>query len=212
MSPDKQTLDELRIDRAAETRGRSRIGLIVVAIVVLLFAAAAVWWFNRPKAPVVRTVVVQQPGSGGAGDRTLLNGTGYVTARRQSTVSSKVTGKVVEVMVEEGMKVEAGQILARIDSSNIEKSLHLAEAQLESSRKALDETRVNLGKAEREGEVVLLLPLAVPQLAGAEQGEQRRVPGQHAEVAVGAGNLDLVDPLVDERPIGRDDLQLDVRR
>ncbi len=150
MSPDRQTLDELRIDRASETRGRSRLGLIIAVLLVLLLAGGAAWWFKQPKAAVVRTIVVQQPGSGGSGDRTLLNGTGYVTARRQSTVSSKVTGKVVEVMVEEGMKVEAGQILARIDSSNLEKSLHLAEAQQESSRKALEETRVNLGKAERE--------------------------------------------------------------
>ena len=48
------------------------------------------------------------------------------------------------------MKVEAGQILARIDSSNVEKSLHLAEAQLESARKTLDETKANLHQAERE--------------------------------------------------------------
>jgi HlyD family secretion protein len=83
-------------------------------------------------------------------ERTLLNASGYVTARRAATVSSKVTGKVVEVMVEEGMKVEAGQMLAKIDSSNVERSLHLAQAQLESARKALGETQANLEQAERE--------------------------------------------------------------
>ena len=45
-----------------------------------------------------------------------MNASGYVTARREATVSSKVTGKVIEVLVEEGMKVEQGQVLARIDS------------------------------------------------------------------------------------------------
>ena len=38
----------------------------------------------------------------------MLNASGYVTARREATVSSKVTGKVVEVLIEEGMKVEEG--------------------------------------------------------------------------------------------------------
>jgi RND family efflux transporter MFP subunit len=59
-------------------------------------------------------------------------------------VSSKVTGKVVEVLIEEGMKVEAGQVLARLDDSNIKESLLIAEAQLESAGKVVDETRPNL--------------------------------------------------------------------
>jgi RND family efflux transporter MFP subunit len=80
----------------------------------------------------------------------LLNGSGYVTARRVATVSSKVSGKVMEVLVDEGMKVEVGQVLARIDSSNAEKSLQLAEAQHEAARKALEETKANLERADRE--------------------------------------------------------------
>lgn len=82
--------------------------------------------------------------------RTLLNASGYVEARRAATVSSKVTGKVVEVLVEEGMKVEAGQVLAKLDDSNIMESVLLAEAQVESARKMIDETRPNLAFAELE--------------------------------------------------------------
>src|SRR5436190_23617616 len=151
MSSDRPTLDDLRIDRSAPQPRRKRpTALLLVLAIVGLLAGLAVWWFSRAKPAVVRTLVVQDTGGSGGGDRTLLNGSGYVTARRASTVSSKVTGKVVEVLVEEGMRVEAGQILARLDSSNVEKSLHLAEAQAESSRKALDETRANLNQAEKE--------------------------------------------------------------
>ena len=46
-------------------------------------------------------------------DHTVLNASGYVTARRAATASSKVTGKVVEVLIEEGMRVKEGQVLAR---------------------------------------------------------------------------------------------------
>ena len=148
MSPDKQTLDELRINRPDAPRNRPRAGFIAVVLAVLATVAGAVWWFNRPKAAVVRTIVAQQTAAGG--QKTLLNASGYVTARRQATVSSKVTGKVVEVMVEEGMKVEPGQVLARIDASNVEKSLRLAEAQFDSASKGLAETRANLEQAERE--------------------------------------------------------------
>ncbi|MGQ9652075.1 MAG: biotin/lipoyl-binding protein [Phycisphaerae bacterium] len=56
-----------------------------------------------------------------------------MTARREATVSFKVTGKVLEVLVEEGTKVEAGQVLARIDSSNVQKGVQLAERVCEKS-------------------------------------------------------------------------------
>ena len=88
--------------------------------------------------------------TGGAGDRTVLNASGYVTARRQATVSSKVTGKVMEVLIEEGMKVREGQVLARLDATNVQASLALAEAQLVSARQALAETRVRIKEADQE--------------------------------------------------------------
>ncbi len=148
MSSERQALDDLRIDRASARRSKTPIVLLILLLLLAIVAAAVVWWMKRPKAVSVRTITVQQPVS--SSDRTLLNASGYVTARRAATVSSKVTGKVIEVLVEEGKKVEAGQILARIDSSNVEKSLLLAEAQAGSSRKAMDETRANLEQAERE--------------------------------------------------------------
>lgn len=148
MTPDKNTLDALRIDRAGAPRGGRSAGLIVIALAAIAAAGGAIWWFSQPKTLAVRTIVAQETPSGG--EKTLLNASGYVTARRAATVSSKITGKVVEVLVEEGMKVEAGAVLARLDSSNVERSLRLAEAQLDSARKALIETQVNLVQAERE--------------------------------------------------------------
>jgi len=80
----------------------------------------------------------------------VLNASGYVTARRQATVSSKVTAKVTEVLVEEGMKVKDGQILARLDDANVKTSLRLVEAQSVSATNALAETRVRIKEAEQE--------------------------------------------------------------
>ena len=62
-----------------------------------------------------------------------VNATGYVTARRQATVSSKVTGKVIEVFIEEGMRVKAGQELARLDASYVSRGLSLAQAEAQAA-------------------------------------------------------------------------------
>jgi HlyD family secretion protein len=148
MSLDRHTLDQLKIDRTAAPERKLPVGWMAAVVLVLAILGGLAWWFTRPKPVPVRTMLVQAPAAGA--ERILLNASGYVTARRGATVSSKVTGKVVEVLVEEGMKVEAGQVLAHIDSSNVEKSLKLAEAQLESARKNLEETQANLDQAERE--------------------------------------------------------------
>ena len=115
MSLEKGALDELRIDRSAAAKNHSLAGLGLVALVLLLVAIVSGWWFTRPKAMEVRTLMVRENPT--AGQKTLLNSSGYVTARREATVSSKVTGKVIEVLIEEGMKVLAGQVLARLDDS-----------------------------------------------------------------------------------------------
>ena len=121
----------------------------VLAAGALVLIVAVTWWSLRPRAASVRTAAAREATRAG-GDRTVLNASGYVTARREATVSSKITGKVVEVLVEEGMKVTEGQVLARLDDTNVNGSLLLARAQVESARAALAETRVRLREAEQE--------------------------------------------------------------
>jgi RND family efflux transporter MFP subunit len=122
------------------------LGILVILVATVL---AIIWWLKRPQAIEVKTVAARAL-TGGSAERTVLNASGYVTARRTATVSSKVTGKVIEVLVEEGMKVSEGQVLARLDDTNVKASLRLAEAQLDSSHKMLAETEVRLKEAEQE--------------------------------------------------------------
>ncbi len=148
MASEKPALDGLRIDRseAAEGGGRRRLWLALISVV--LVAIAAVWWFTRPRPVQVRAVAATARTGGPAAAGAVLDASGYVTARRQATVSSKITGKVTEVLVEEGMEIREGQILARLDDATDRKQLALAEARLGSQRRALTETEVRLREAK----------------------------------------------------------------
>jgi RND family efflux transporter, MFP subunit len=150
MSPPKPTLDDLRIERGAKPDRPVRIWPIAISIAALVVVGLVVWWLNRPKPIAVRTVLARETGSSSSNsaDRTVLNASGYVTARRAATVASKVTGKVMEVLVEEGMHVKEGQVLARIDDTNVKASLKLAEAQLASARAAVAETKARIKEAD----------------------------------------------------------------
>jgi len=79
----------------------------------------------------------------------VLNASGYVTPRRRSTVAAKITGRVEEMMVEEGMNVEAGQVLARIDDADARKLLGSAQAEYDVARAAIAELEVNCADAKR---------------------------------------------------------------
>jgi RND family efflux transporter MFP subunit len=146
----KDDLSALRIERAPETGG-SRWVAWLAALLLIGAAAAGIWfWIVREKPLVVEAAAVQEravggPGGGGAA---VLNASGYVTARRRATVSSKVTGKVIEVNVEEGMAVKEGQILARLDDSTPRAMLQLTMAQAESARRAVTESEVRLAEAK----------------------------------------------------------------
>src|SRR5688572_28108131 len=109
MSSQKAALDALRIDRSKKAQAGRPGWLLPLVLAVLVLAGAGAWMLSRPRAIAVETVAAREQ-SASAGPRTLLNASGYVTARRAATVSSKVTGKVMEINVEEGLKVEPGQI------------------------------------------------------------------------------------------------------
>ena len=149
MNSEKPSLEGLRIDRSGtEERGGGPGWKLWLALaVVLLVVGGGAWaWMRLPRAVEVRTVTARAVSSGGAAGA-VLDASGYVTARRQATVSSKVTGKVTEILVEEGMAVREGQILARLDDITPRKQLSLAEAQAASAVRGLQETEVRLREA-----------------------------------------------------------------
>jgi RND family efflux transporter MFP subunit len=143
----KDELASLRIDHTARA-GSTRRGLWIGVLIALIVVAVAGWaWSTRVDAVAVKTIAVKAE-SGGAAAGAVLNASGYVTARRRATVSSKVTGKVLEVFVEEGRAVKKGQVLARLDDSQVRASLAVGEAQLATAQRGMAEDEAKLREAE----------------------------------------------------------------
>jgi RND family efflux transporter MFP subunit len=148
MSDLKRDLDALRIEREPERPGIGR-WIIWTGLIVLLVAGGlgGYRWLTRERPVEVQIATVTSRAAGT--QAAVLNASGYVVARRRATVSSKITGKVVEVNVEEGRNVARGQVLARLDDSTPKAALALAEAQAEAARRALRENEVRLEQAQR---------------------------------------------------------------
>ena len=144
----KEDLASLRIDHSARGGG-SRRGPLVVILVIFAAALAAgyYWWQREPVAEVKTATAAARTGAAGAAGA-VLNASGYVTARRRATVSSKVTGKVLEVFIEEGKAVRRGQVLARLDDAQIRASLAVAQAQLAAAERGAAEDQAHLREAE----------------------------------------------------------------
>ncbi|KAF1711498.1 efflux transporter periplasmic adaptor subunit [Pseudoxanthomonas kalamensis DSM 18571] len=150
MNTPADLLNELRIDRKPPPPQTSRRGLWIalgVAVAVLALAALAWAWFSRDTAVEVQTAPVVALGNGGA-SASVLDATGYVVARRMATVSAKVTGRVREVLIEEGQRVEEGQLLATLDPIDADAARALATAQLSAARSQVESVQAQLSEAE----------------------------------------------------------------
>ena len=140
----KEELASLKIDREARGGG-SRPGLWIALLVILAAIAAGGWylWTREPVTEVRTAEAAVRTGAAGS-PNAVLNASGYVTARRRATVSSKVTGKVMEIFVEEGKAVKRGQILARLDDSQLRAMQSVEQAQLASAERAAAENEARL--------------------------------------------------------------------
>jgi HlyD family secretion protein len=143
---DIDDLSALKIEREPLDVNRGRWVKWVVILVLGAAVGGGTYYFLRRERPVEVEVAAVTERAAGA-QASVLQGNGYVTARRKATVSSKVTGKVIEVNVEEGMEVREGHVLARLDDSTLQAALRLYRAQLEAAKRQIPESEVRLEQA-----------------------------------------------------------------
>jgi HlyD family secretion protein len=162
-----QLLRSLSIDRekdAGTSSGRRfwlMPGLILAVAAVIAAGGAAVWFSRQPvtaqqqatetarpqaaaPSPAPAALPVQEPRRAGN-----LIASGYVVARRKATIAAEITGKVSVLMVEEGMTVREGQVLARLDSVLAEKDLALAQSRITAAEAASSAIEADLRDARR---------------------------------------------------------------
>lgn len=145
-------LKQLVIDKdARQDSGSGRSWVYVGGAAAVVLVAALAWWAlaGGSKATVVSTATAIDA-SKLSTQASVLDATGYITARRLATVSAKVTGKVREVLIEEGMRVEEGQVLATLDDTDANAQLALSQAQLDQARSAQAEIDAQLRQAEAD--------------------------------------------------------------
>jgi RND family efflux transporter MFP subunit len=159
MDEKTKLLEQLRIDRSAGAQSaqeprRSVPIWVVYALLLVIVAGIGSWFFLRPHGP-------DSPGAGSsaadasgasadagsapppaAAGSTALDASGYVVAQRQATVSAKALGRVIDLRIQEGQRVKAGEIVARLDDTNTRAALSAAQAQLAQAQASLDAAKV----------------------------------------------------------------------
>ncbi|MET0131947.1 MAG: efflux RND transporter periplasmic adaptor subunit [Stenotrophomonas chelatiphaga] len=171
MNASAELLKELRIDRRTPpppAPGSRRWLWIVIAVLVLLGAAVAAWML-RPQAIEVQTAPAVALGEAGS-SASVLDASGYVVARRMATVSAKITGKVREVMIEEGMRVEEGQVMATLDPIDAGAQRDLYASQVQAARSQVAGLQAQLTQAGAEA--TRLQALVGQQLVSRSQFDQ----------------------------------------
>src|SRR5919108_3496136 len=157
MATSDTDLSALRIDRSRQTpsmrrgpRGRRKLILWAVVITLLMVSAFAVKNWLRPGIEVqLVSAALTSPSQADA----VLTASGYVVARRKAAVASKGTGTLVFLGVEEGDQIKKGQVIARLEDSDVaatlqraREDLRVAQADFNDAKLSLDRQKVLLAK------------------------------------------------------------------
>jgi RND family efflux transporter MFP subunit len=200
----EELLSQLRIDRNQQTdgEGNTRLWIGIAAAVALVVTGVAV--FTEP-APVKVKIEMARMAVPDSSSATVLDATGYVVARRTATVSSKVTGKVAEIYIEEGQRVEKDQVVALLDDSNTRKSLELSKAELHSAKTQVAETQARLTEAkltlERNTEMArrqLISAAALDKARADFESLRAQLNSREADIAVSQKRLALQQQNLDD--------------
>jgi RND family efflux transporter MFP subunit len=206
----KALLGELSIDDTQRDTSNPLARWIVLATVAVALAVSGWFWFMSAVEPVLVDLVKAQSVDGQEKPRgeTVLDASGYVTARRQATVSSKFTGKVTEVFIEEGVHVEANQLLAQLDNSTQLAQYNLIRAQLKASQSRLLEVEVQLKEAELQlNRTVQLSARQLASQAELDQAEllikrlEARLMSLHSDIEVGESSVQVQQQRLDDTEI-----------
>jgi RND family efflux transporter MFP subunit len=145
-------INKLKIDKTQKLTGPSRRKkkpFFIASAIALLFILSFLYVAGiiAPATTVDVTTVAQVYPSQSL---SVLNASGYIVAERKAAVASKITGRLVALMVEEGSKVKKGQIIARMESDDVTAAKNQAAANLVNALAALEQAKTDRNIARRE--------------------------------------------------------------
>jgi RND family efflux transporter MFP subunit len=177
--------------------GRGLRIAIVVLLLCLLVAGALLYFLLRGRPIAVRSAMALAPAAGQAQAASVLQATGYVTARREATVSAQITGTLKQVLIEEGEQVKQGQVLARLEDTAQRATLAQTEAQLATAKAERAQYQAQLEQARRDlrrNEDMLRSDAVSRQLA---EQSQTQVDTLDAQVAAQKTQIELAQAQLD---------------
>jgi RND family efflux transporter MFP subunit len=199
--PDKDKgalLHQLRIDRSApeEPAENRRWPWIAGAVLIVVLIAAGAWFLRSKQSTVLVHTAMAQPMTSGGPSASVLDATGYVTARREATVSAQITGTLTEVLIEEGDHVKVGQVLARLEDTSQRAALAQAQAQLHSAQALLVQYQAQLSQDQRDVKRAedlvqrkLVSEQAVEQARTLVDTQAAQLEGQRKQIDLAAANV-----------------------
>jgi RND family efflux transporter MFP subunit len=189
-------LASLRLEEPP-VRSRKRLWIVLVAVLVLASAGLFAWRSTaNMRALAVETVqpTVERTGRAAAGTA-VLTASGYIVARREAIVSSKIQGRLSELRVEEGSVVRAGELLARLESTDLIASVERAKAQVQQGEAQVGSAQAQVRRAEAEAaearrQLGVAERLSSEQLLAVDSLDAARSRMALAEAALGQATAD----------------------
>lgn len=179
-------LAALRLDREAGShRARRRL---LYAVLLFAIAAAPVLYLARDRitAQEIETVRPTVRRSTAAPSRPILTASGYLVARRRAVVSAKIQGRLAELDVDEGSWVTAGQVIARLDNSDL-------QAQIDVARAGVQQAAADLAEKQRQWRLAQGLANDGVVSQDQLQATVSRVRVAEAAIAQSKANLSLAE-------------------
>ena len=163
------------------------------ALIALLVASGAGFMATQRKTEVLASGVMSAYPSA---QYAQLTASGYVVAQRRAAVSSKGTGRLVELRVREGSPVKAGDLIGRLDASDVDAAIEASQASQRQAQAgvlqadaALRQAQVELGNAEAELQRTLGLQAQNFVSAQAVDAAKRRADAARASIALAQAGI-----------------------
>jgi RND family efflux transporter MFP subunit len=193
----KDDLASLRLPESGTLTSRRRRRWPWIAGIAVVLVALAGWLTTGGAVDVDAVQPTVQTGTNLTAGSPVLTASGYVVARRRAVVSAKIQGRLARLDVEEGDRVEEGQVFARLESADFEAAVRRSRAQLQQSEAQISGARAQIGmseaaiaraeadRAEAQRQLLLAEKLAKDQLVPIDQVDAARSRLKVAEAALG---------------------------